>query len=189
MTDNSLPGDDELFLAIKNDDMVSFLVKYNSAFVNQLRFTDTLYNILHLCCYYQRKEMISNILDTQWATQLMNGKDRNGETPLHLVCFYTNTDITLMMLNKGASLMTKNIYGKDPIDIITNYFRRKQFILDILGKNPKIHVKELELLKLHRKQCEYLESLSEIIFAQDNRHQFKIDRGLIEANDFDIPAD
>lgn len=126
--------------------------------------------------------MVAALLEMPSTPQLINGKDRNGETPLHLACFHTNLDITLNLLNKGASLTSRNIYGKDPIDIIQVYSKRKKFIIDLINKRPKMHIKETDLLKMHRRQCVYLEAMAEIIFASDNRHQFKIDRGLIEAH-------
>jgi hypothetical protein len=64
--------------------------------------------------------------------------------------------------------------------VIPNYEKRSEFITSLLKKKPNIHVKELDLLKLHKRQCEYLEALAEIIFAQDNRHQFKINRGMVQ---------
>lgn len=187
MPNRELPSDQELFNAVKNNDMAGFTTKANSTFVSQLRFTDTLYNILHLCCYYQRKEMVTALLDMQSSPLLINGKDRNGETPLHLACFHSNVEIALKLLNKGASLNTRNIYGKDPIDIIPNYTNRKSFVSKLIQKRPKMHIKETDSLKVHRRQCVYLEALAEIIFAEDNRHQFKIDRGLIEAHTDRVP--
>jgi ankyrin repeat protein len=109
--------------------------------------------------------MVNALLEMQGYIQMINGRDRNGETPLHLACFHTNLDIALRLLSKGSSFHTKNIYGKDPIDIIPNYTKRKEFIRQLIKNRPKMHVKETDILKMHKRQCVYLEAMAEIIFA------------------------
>lgn len=187
-TKEKFPGDDELFTAVKNNDLQMFSSKLNAAYISQLRFTDTLWNILHLCIYYKNKEFVALILDLESAKKLIQGKDKNGETPLHLACFLTDADITMLLLAKGASFYTRNIYQKDPIDIIPNYVNRKAFLIFLLNKKSKLKLKkkELDFLIEHQRKCEYHEALAEIIFADDNLHQFKIERGLVIKPEFEM---
>ena len=127
--------------------------------------------------------MVDIILDLSCSAQLIMGKDKNGENPIHLSCYHTNIKITLKLLRKGATFYCRNIYDKDPIDIIPNYVKRKAFLRILATKRSKLAHKELDCIKEHLDRCEYLESLAEIIYATQNRHQFKIDKGLVIKHD------
>lgn len=149
MFSSELPTDVELFDAVRGNDKNRFNIKTQSPHLDHLRFTDTLFNVLHLCCYYQRKEMVEILLETDYCTNLINGKDRNGETPLHIATFQCNQEIIVALMNKGASFAAKNIYSKDPIDIIACYSERKELLKNLLGLKLKLKPSEIDILSQH----------------------------------------
>lgn len=114
--------------------------------------------------------MAQALLDTDYCTSLNSGKDRNGEIPLHIAAFQCSAELMIALLGNGASLSAKNIYGKGPIDIVSDYSQRKSLVDTLLQHKHKIKHSEIEILKLHQKQFAYQEALSELIYASENKH-------------------
>ena len=46
----------------------------------------------------------------------INGKNPNGDTPLHLAVFIGNLEMVRILLDNGASVFVKNAFGEQPID-------------------------------------------------------------------------
>ena len=173
------PTDDDLMEAVKANNIKKFSSKIDTAYIQQLRFTDTNWNILHLVVYYQRKRMVNSILELSTSALLIKGKDRNGDTPLHLACFLTNAEIALRLLEAGATFYSKNYYNQDPIESVHNFMKKKALLRVLLQNSNQMDPKEIKYLRQNARTCDYLESMAEIVFVNENRQQFMIDRGII----------
>jgi ankyrin repeat protein len=66
----------------------------------------------------------------------INSMDNSYNTPLHHTCSKHNRELTLLLLNAGASPSLKNIDGKLPLDFISNDEFR-EFYLESIDKMSK----------------------------------------------------
>ncbi|XP_074382109.1 uncharacterized protein LOC141724020 [Apium graveolens] len=77
-------------------------------------------NILHIAVVQSNKDMIQSILahcPKSCTNQILNGKDGNSNTPLHLLishgCFVTD-----LITHKGVDVMAKNNQNWTPLDML-----------------------------------------------------------------------
>jgi len=169
-------SDNELLKVVVDDSLEEFRVKSKSSYLDQIKFTPNIWSILHVTVLYGRIEMTSILLHSPMGIRMLQEKDRNGETPMHLACYNSDYEIASLLLSKGGTLGGRNICMKGPIDVIDDLAERKAFIHKLLGFKG-LSDKDYETLKEHADKLKYLESLSEIVNATENRGQFIIDRG------------
>ena len=62
----------------------------------------------------------------------------------------------------------------DPIEAITSFEARKRYLNAMLGLSEKILPKEIQILKRHKYQLQYILGLYEIIEATRNRTNFEV---------------
>lgn len=176
-TQTNFIRDEELFKVVIEDNFSEFQQKHSSPYIEQIRFTENLWSLLHLTVYFRRQKMTDVVLETELGQQFLNAKDKNGETPLHLAAFNFDIEMAQKLIMNGATLENRNIYSKDPVQVITNFVKRKAFVKKLLEYSSKLNKKEIEILNKHWKDFDYLEALGEIIYAVENRNQFIIERG------------
>ena len=91
--------------------------------------TDEGQNILHVAAMYGKAKMVAYILKRHdlKVEMLINNKDRNGNTPLHLAAKGKHPMVVSMLTwDKRVDLKALNKEGKRALDIALNYS----------GKNP-----------------------------------------------------
>jgi len=86
--------------------------------VCEFRFTNYNWSMLHLAVWYNQKEVAEFLLLQPYSEKIINEKDSNGETPLHLAIFKKSTDLIVLLINKGASLDLNNTANERPMEII-----------------------------------------------------------------------
>eukprot|EP00111_Clytia_hemisphaerica_P011593 TCONS_00034085-protein len=71
------------------------------------------YNILH---YVGRDGKVRHLekFDQQTIETLIDGRDRDNDTPLHRAAYWNNHDVIRWLLAKGADPELKNILGQRP---------------------------------------------------------------------------
>lgn len=96
-------------------------------------------NILHIAVIQNNKDMIRCILEycpKSCIDQILNGKDGNGNTPLHLLisqgCF-----VPELITHKGVDKMIENKVNWTPIDML--YFQ-DEVIVDQVRTDTKIFI-------------------------------------------------
>ena len=163
-------SDDELYKTVMQGNFNDFTIKNSISYAEQLRFTENMWSILHLTVYYNRFDMTNILLESEIGSILVGAKDKNGETPLHLACYNCNATIALKLLQKGATLSTRNIYLKDPIETIQNYVKRKALVERLFKNSSKLIRKEIDIIRKHRERFQHNDAIGEIIFATENRN-------------------
>ena len=63
----------------------------------------------------------------------INSKDKNGNTPLLMACYFRNNEIILKLLENGADPNKQNIFGNTPL-IISYYFKNEKVIQELIKK-------------------------------------------------------
>ena len=91
--------------------------------------TDEDQNILHVAAMYGKAKMVAYMLKRHdlKVEMLINNKDKNGNTPLHLAAMRRHPMVVSMLTwDKRVDLKALNKEGKRALDIALNYS----------GKNP-----------------------------------------------------
>lgn len=74
------------------------------------------HNILHIAADMQRERVLKFILKMPWSSQLMNQKDNEGDTPLHLIAaFQVKGPAFMLKYNQGYwfSFNNKNLNPRE----------------------------------------------------------------------------
>ena len=75
--------------------------------------------LLHMAVFYQQPEVLVCLLEKPECQDLVNLKDRNGKTPLHLAGKGGHTDMIRVLLEAGADPLAKDKNGHCPqLDIL-----------------------------------------------------------------------
>lgn len=86
---------------------------------------------LHVACKVGRSQLVSCLLSAPPTTDLVDLKDANGDTPLHLAAATGDAKLLETLLNYEPSLDIKNADGKTPLDIAReNFFLSSLKILE-----------------------------------------------------------
>ncbi len=64
--------------------------------------------------------------------------------------------------------------GMDPIESITSFDKRRRYINAMLAKSDKLLPKDVQVLKRHKYQLQYILGLYEIIEATKNKTNFEV---------------
>ncbi|KAI8561129.1 hypothetical protein RHMOL_Rhmol04G0313300 [Rhododendron molle] len=77
-------------------------------------------NILHVSADLERDEATKYISEQPWVNGLVNRKDHEGNTPIHVLAhkYYKGKLDSSLIFRRGADLKALNNEGKDPIDIL-----------------------------------------------------------------------
>ncbi|KAG5545522.1 hypothetical protein RHGRI_017876 [Rhododendron griersonianum] len=62
-------------------------------------------NILHIAAYMERRWMIKFIFKMSWLSQLINQKDNEGNTPLHLLAISDRKNRALEHVHQGIGIL------------------------------------------------------------------------------------
>ncbi|KAA8548747.1 hypothetical protein F0562_000431 [Nyssa sinensis] len=77
-------------------------------------------NILHIAIEYEQQKIVKFILGKPWHTNLINKKDHNGNTPIHLFAASNNSRLLDLEKLKGIlDLMAFNKKNMTPLDLVT----------------------------------------------------------------------
>ena len=82
---------------------------------------------LHIAAYSSKLGILDILLaQLEHYPGLTNKPDSNGNTPLHIACIHrTNNKVAKLLIDHGADPALLNKAGKTPLDLITDYARRK----------------------------------------------------------------
>ncbi|KAA8518773.1 hypothetical protein F0562_016453 [Nyssa sinensis] len=77
-------------------------------------------NILHIAIEYEQRKIVKFILGKPWRTNLINKKDHDGNTPIHLFATSNNSRLLdLTTLKDIVDLMAINKENMTPLDLVT----------------------------------------------------------------------
>ncbi|KAH7843109.1 hypothetical protein Vadar_012712 [Vaccinium darrowii] len=102
-------------------------------------------NILHIAVDAEAERVVEFIMKTDWLESLINQKDFEGNTPLHLVASSDMKDMDALINHPRANLYAMNNKNKTPLDVAIS-----------VGKKRRKEYRE----KLRAKQAEALKKLS-----------------------------
>ncbi|KAK2970729.1 hypothetical protein RJ640_014219, partial [Escallonia rubra] len=85
-------------------------------------------NILHIAVEYERKEVIKFIIKNSWAGYLINQKDVEGNTPLHLYAASNNFVVPELTKHHKLDLMSFNKENLTALDLVTkiDFYRTRE---------------------------------------------------------------
>jgi len=99
--------------------------------IRENKFTNYQWNALHLATWYNQPEIVQHLLSKTYAADLINAKDINGETPLHLSVCVQNIKVFQMLVGTKTSLDAKNKENQTPLDLIQDLKKYRYFIQEI----------------------------------------------------------
>ncbi|EAS05968.3 ankyrin repeat protein (macronuclear) [Tetrahymena thermophila SB210] len=104
-----------IYICVQNEDlqrlkMIQDLEKYFD-----MEYTDYGWNILHLAAWYKSTNVMKFILQNPKAAELVNSKDKNQETPLHLAFFTQAKGCIQLLMEHGADSQSLNIVQQIPV--------------------------------------------------------------------------
>jgi len=91
-------------------------------------------SLLNIVCKTESKESLEIL--NYFIKELkidINSKDKNGNTPLLIACYFGNIEIISKLLESGANINIQNNYGDSPL-MISCFFKNKK-IIQKLKKN------------------------------------------------------
>nr|XP_027099248.1 protein ACCELERATED CELL DEATH 6-like [Coffea arabica] len=95
-------------------------------------------NILHLAVVKEQKQLLDFILDNVWASELINERDLDGNTPLHLYAATKNLDGCNLISHIHADKNAFNFANFTPLDVVvqaSDQTERLNVIKDELERN------------------------------------------------------
>ncbi|XP_058449448.1 ankyrin-3-like [Malaya genurostris] len=88
---------------------------------------------LHIAIEKNAKKIIEILLKHELATEMLLTSDKYEQTALHLATFYDNYEIVNILIDRGLSVMAKNINGRIPLHIAIEKNAKK--VIEILLKH------------------------------------------------------
>ncbi|XP_027098018.1 protein ACCELERATED CELL DEATH 6-like [Coffea arabica] len=73
-------------------------------------------NILHLAVKYEQRDVLEFVLYYPWASELINQKDKNGNTPLHLYVATKNLDGNSLVNHRCVDINSFDNWNSTPLD-------------------------------------------------------------------------
>ena len=73
-------------------------------------------NILHLAVKYEQRDVLEFVLYYPWASELINQKDKNGNTPLHLYAATQNLDGKSLVNHPCVDINSFDNWNSTPLD-------------------------------------------------------------------------
>ncbi|XP_027152356.1 ankyrin repeat-containing protein At5g02620-like [Coffea eugenioides] len=119
------------YVAARNDDSKTALhiavIHGHVAVVQELlshcpdcweKYTNRRQNILHLAVKYEQKEVLESVLNNSWASELINQRDKRGNTPLHLYVATKILDGSCLVKHPSVDVNSFDNSNSTPLDRI-----------------------------------------------------------------------
>ncbi|KAL4476832.1 hypothetical protein ABPG72_010669 [Tetrahymena utriculariae] len=121
-----------IYTSVQNEDLQRLKMIQDMEKYFDLEYTDYGWNILHLAAWYKSSNVMKYILQNPKALELVNSKDKNQETPLHLAFFTQAKTCIQLLMEHGANPQSLNIVQQMPVQTM-NAPRENQIrtLLDI----------------------------------------------------------
>ncbi|KAL4430074.1 hypothetical protein ABPG74_013521 [Tetrahymena malaccensis] len=121
-----------IYTCVQNEDLQRLKMIQDIEKYFDMEYTDYGWNILHLAAWYKSNNVMKYILQFPKAAELVNSKDKNEETPLHLAFFTQAKTCIQLLMEHGANPESLNIAKQIPVQTM-NAPRENQIrtLLDI----------------------------------------------------------
>lgn len=126
-------GRSALFCSINQEEhLITDLLIENGADIN-LRNTSMYWNALHAAVFWGTSRTVEAILNNRFNPVLINQKDKNGNTALHLASREAKVGIVGLLLEEGADVGAQNDWGATPLHLALEG-ASKEVILSLLDR-------------------------------------------------------
>lgn len=126
---------------LNNYDKVKFLLDNNLSL--SMKYSKG--NALHMACNNNNYDLVKLLLSFNCCN--VNGKNKNGETPLHIACQKYNLEITRLLIQNGAKINIKNNLGQLPIIYAIKTFNELNItnleLITLLINKSDVSIKDL----------------------------------------------
>lgn len=109
----------------------SFLAQFPIQEIKDFTFTNYGRSILHIAVWYNCLPAIDAILKNEMLKQLLNEKDLNAESPLHLAVYTRNFEAYKKLIKAGANTQIANNKKERPIDLLDDSEECTEFLKKI----------------------------------------------------------
>ena len=133
---------------------------------------DDQFTILHYAAWKNDNPAIINDLLNAGAN--VNGKDKNGDTPLHYAAENDNPEIINALLNAGANVNKQNGFGQTPLHTAVRYNDNPEIIAALLNAGASVNEKNTfgsTPLHFAAANNDNLEIIADLLNAGANIHE------------------
>ncbi|XP_076946823.1 protein ACCELERATED CELL DEATH 6-like [Bidens hawaiensis] len=102
-------------------------------------------NILHVAVEYKKNKAIEFIFRDELLTNLINQKDINGNTPVHLLIIASDFEKMEMLMDSRVNMYARNKINLTPLDMISSYDQRKRLTKALTMVTHRVHDKKAAL--------------------------------------------
>jgi len=91
-------------------------------------------SLLGIICKTESKkslEIISYLIEKEKID--INFKDKNGNTPLLIACYFRNNKVIQKLIKNGTNTNIQNVFGDTPL-IISYYFKNNKIVSELINE-------------------------------------------------------
>ncbi|MBM5782711.1 MAG: hypothetical protein FJ368_04735 [Pelagibacterales bacterium] len=148
-------GHSALFLACNfgNEEMVKFLLEHGADITLKDKQDSS---VLHFAAKEGNKEVVEILLKHSESKEIINSRNKDGNTPYHYACGCQNEEVINLLLDNGADFVIANAKQEIAVKLIKDLELKKKVILKQIrsGQNPSPETQKTFVLPVIQKNIE-----------------------------------